>query len=80
VWLAGIPGARETRLTPSKETCRLRNCLFISGLYIKQMKSPLEATIFSSPGLEAAAGHLGGLSGDVAEELLDGGDQGLFFL
>jgi hypothetical protein len=22
VWLAGIPGARETRLTPSKETCR----------------------------------------------------------
>ncbi len=33
-----------------------------------------------SPGLEAAAGHLGGLSGDVAEELLDGGDQGLFFL
>jgi hypothetical protein len=23
VWLAGIPGARETRLTPSKETCRL---------------------------------------------------------
>jgi hypothetical protein len=24
VWLAGIPGARETRLTPSKKTCRLR--------------------------------------------------------
>jgi hypothetical protein len=24
VWLAGIPGARETRLTPSKETCRLK--------------------------------------------------------
>ena len=23
VWLAGISGARETRLTPSKETCRL---------------------------------------------------------
>jgi hypothetical protein len=22
MWLAGIPGARETRLTPSKETCR----------------------------------------------------------
>ncbi len=32
------------------------------------------------PGPEAAAGHLGGLPGDVAEELLDGGDQGLFFL
>jgi hypothetical protein len=27
-----------------------------------------------------AAGHLGGLLGDVAEELLDGGDQGLFFV
>jgi hypothetical protein len=24
VWLAGIPGVRETRPTPSKETCRLR--------------------------------------------------------
>jgi chitinase len=24
VWLAGIPGARETRLTPIKETCRLK--------------------------------------------------------
>jgi hypothetical protein len=24
VWLAGMPGARETRLTPSKETCRLK--------------------------------------------------------
>jgi len=22
VWLAGVQGARETRLTPSKETCR----------------------------------------------------------
>jgi hypothetical protein len=22
IWLAGMPGARETRLTPSKETCR----------------------------------------------------------
>ncbi len=32
------------------------------------------------PGPEAAAGHLGGLPGDVAEKLLDGGDQGLFFL
>jgi hypothetical protein len=32
------------------------------------------------PGPEAAAGHLGGLPGDVAEELLDCGDQGLFFL
>ncbi len=31
------------------------------------------------PGPEAAAGHLGGLPGDVAEELFDGGDQGLFF-
>ncbi len=31
------------------------------------------------PGLEAAAGHLGGLPGDVAEELLDGGEQGQFF-
>ncbi len=27
-----------------------------------------------------AAGHLGGLSGDVAEDLHDGGDQGLFFV
>ncbi len=27
VWLAGIPGARETRLTPSKETCRLSESL-----------------------------------------------------
>ncbi len=26
-----------------------------------------------------AAGHLGGLPGDVAEDLHDGGDQGLFF-
>ena len=26
-----------------------------------------------------AAGHLGGLPGDVAEELLDGGDRGLIF-
>jgi hypothetical protein len=32
------------------------------------------------PGPEAAEGHLGGLPGDVAEELLDGGDQGLFFV
>jgi hypothetical protein len=32
------------------------------------------------PGQEVAAGPLGGLPGDVAEELLDGGDQGLFFL
>jgi hypothetical protein len=32
------------------------------------------------PGPEAAAGHLGCLPGDVAEELLDDGDQGLFFL
>jgi hypothetical protein len=23
IWLAGMPGARGTRLTPSKETCRL---------------------------------------------------------
>ncbi len=28
---------------------------------------------------EAAAGHLGGLPRDVAEELLYGGDQGLYF-
>jgi hypothetical protein len=37
VWLAGIPGARETRLTPSKETCRLNKetCrLIIYKLYI----------------------------------------------
>ncbi len=27
-----------------------------------------------------AAGPLGGLPGDVAEDLHDGGDQGLFFL
>jgi hypothetical protein len=31
------------------------------------------------PGQEVAAGPLGGLPGDVAEELLDGGEQGLFF-
>jgi hypothetical protein len=42
------------------------------------MKSPLAATTFSSLGQKWAAGHLGGLPGDVAEELLDGGDQGLF--
>jgi hypothetical protein len=32
------------------------------------------------PGQEAAAGHLGSLPGDVAKDLHDGGDQGLFFL
>ncbi len=31
------------------------------------------------PGPEAAAGSLGGLPVDVAEDLHDGGDQGLFF-
>ena len=31
------------------------------------------------PGPEAAAVDLGGLPGDVAEEFLDGGDQGLCF-
>jgi hypothetical protein len=31
------------------------------------------------PGQEAAAGLLGGLHRDVAEDLLDGGDQGLLF-
>ncbi len=31
------------------------------------------------PGPERAAGPLGGLPGDVAEDLHDGGDQGLFF-
>ncbi len=30
-------------------------------------------------GQKAAAGPLGGLPGDVAEDLRDGGDQGLFF-
>ncbi len=39
------------------------------------MKSPLAATT----GPEAAAGPLGSLLGDVAEDLRDGGDQGLFF-
>ncbi len=29
VWLAGIPGAREPRLTPNKETCRLTELLNI---------------------------------------------------
>ncbi len=33
---------------------------------------------FSSLGPEAAEGPLGGLPGDVAEDLHDGGDQGLF--
>ncbi len=42
------------------------------------MKSPLEASTFSSLE-ETAAGPLGGLPGDVAEDLYDGGDQGLFF-
>ena len=32
------------------------------------------------PGPEGAAGPLGGLPGDVAEDLHDGGDQGLFFV
>jgi hypothetical protein len=32
------------------------------------------------PGPERAAGPLDGLPGDVAEDLHDGGDQGLFFL
>ena len=32
------------------------------------------------PGQEVAAGPLGGLPGDVVEDLHDGGDQGLFFL
>jgi hypothetical protein len=32
------------------------------------------------PGPERAAGPLGGLPGDVAEDLYGGGDQGLFFL
>ncbi len=32
------------------------------------------------PGQEVAAGTLGGLPGDVAEDLHDGGDQELFFL
>ncbi len=27
-----------------------------------------------------AAGHLGGLPGDAAEDLHDGGDQGVFFV
>jgi hypothetical protein len=31
------------------------------------------------PGQEAAASHLGGLPGDVAEDLYDSGDLGLFF-
>ncbi len=30
------------------------------------------------PGPEGAAGSIGGLPGDVAEDLHDGGDQGLF--
>ncbi len=33
VWLAGMQGARETRLTPSKETCRLRTMLYIISKY-----------------------------------------------
>jgi hypothetical protein len=46
------------------------------------MKSPLEATTFSSLGRnqEAAAGPLGGLPGDVAEDLHVGGDKGLYFV
>ena len=32
------------------------------------------------PGPERAAGPLGGLPGDVAEDLHDGGDQGLLFV
>ncbi len=31
------------------------------------------------PGQEVVVGPLGGLPGDVAEDLHDGGDQGLFF-
>ncbi len=31
------------------------------------------------PGPEVAASHLGGLSEDVAEELLDGGESGIVF-
>ncbi len=31
------------------------------------------------PGPEGAVGSLGGLPGDVAEDLHDGGDHGLFF-
>ncbi len=44
------------------------------------MKSPLAATTFSSLDLKGAAGPLGGLPGDIAEDLHDGGDQGLFFM
>ncbi len=36
-------------------------------------------SIISGTGQEAAVGPLGGLPGDVAEDLHDGGDQSLFF-
>ncbi len=44
------------------------------------MKSPLAATTFSSLDRKWLQALLGGLPGDVAEDLHDGGDQGLFFL
>ena len=43
------------------------------------MKSPLAATTFSSLDRKWLQALLGGLPGDVAEDLHDGGDQGLFF-
>ncbi len=55
------------------------HCIYIWTLHLAD-EIAFSSNNLLQPGPEAAAGHLGGLPGDVAEELLNGGDQGLFFV